>query len=212
MKHTSALVILALFSAGCAKRVPPASAAIAPLPPNSAEYVDLSPGWRLRMVAAVTKSGSFDAGYKVVKQEGNVIGMKASDDLIGYETAFWSVLARPGGGVFLQLASATLTVDGKPAPIEKPTRALIHAPRSARFIRIFYLTRKSDADHNMLIAGVSRLEQWEAFTQAFHGSPSGVCEIYAPKRHQYCEWIPAALAVRPEVPKIVDGTTEWPKQ
>lgn len=211
MKPAAAILLLFVLAAsGCAKHVPAAPIAIAPLPPNSSEYVDLSRGWRLRIVAAVTKSGKYDVDFKPVQQEGNVIALKA-DDVLGYETAFWSVVARSGGGVSIKLASAELTMAGKPSPIAQPTRALIHAPNSAHYIRIFYLTRKSDADHNMLIAGAPRMEQLEAFTRAFHDSPNDACDAYA-KRRQYCEWIPAGLAVRPEVPKIVDGVTQWPKQ
>ena len=150
-----AAIALLLLLAGCAPKRVPAGAAIAPLPPNDREYVDLSAGWRLRIVAAVTKSGKQEVEFTPVNQEGTVISLKVSDDVIGYETAFWSILARPGGGISLQLASAELTVNGNPGPLAKPTRALIHAPPSARFIRMFYLTRKSDADHNMAIADVS---------------------------------------------------------
>ena len=206
-----AAIALLLLLAGCAPKRVPAGAAIAPLPPNDREYVDLSAGWRLRIVAAVTKSGKHEVEFTPVKQEGNVITLKLSDDFIGYETAFWSILARPGGGISLQLASAELTVNGNPGPLAKPTRALIHAPPSARFIRMFYLTRKSDADHNMAIAGAAKRDRLEAFTRAFHDSPADACADFA-KQREYCEWVPAGVAVRPEVPKIVDGVARWPVQ
>ena len=206
-----AAIALLLVSAGCAPRRMPIPPAIAPLPPNDREYIDLSPGWRLRIVAAVTKSGKHEVEFTPVNQEGNVISLKVSDDLIGYETAFWSILARPRGGISLQLASAEVTVNGNAGPLAKPTRALIHAPRSARYIRMFYLTRKSDADHNMAIAGATKLERLEAFTRAFHDSPADACSDFV-KQSEYCEWVPAGVAVRPEVPKIVDGVAYWPQQ
>ena len=205
-----ALLLLLLVLAACGKKVK-APAAIAPMPPNSAEFVDLKPGWRLRIVAAVTKSGKQELDIKSVKTEGNVISLKVSDDFLGYETAFWSILPRSGGGVSLQLASATLTMDGKPSPITKPTRALISLRHSSRYVRAFYLTRKSTADHNMAIAGASRPDLLETFTKAFHDSPEETCADFI-KQRQFCEWVPPGVAVRPEAPKIVDGVTVWPPQ
>ena len=205
MKAAAVVFMVALV--GCTR----ARTTVVPLPSTDREYVDLAPGWRLRIVAPVTKSGSYDVKTEAVQQQGNVITLKSSDDLIGFETAFWSIKARPGGGVSIQLVSAELTVDGKPSAIAKPTRALLHVPQSARYVRAFYLTRKSDADHNMALAGAPRLDQLEAFTRAFHDSPNEACADYARQRH-YCEWIPAGMAVRPEAPRMVDGVTQWPKQ
>ena len=212
MKPAAAVGLMMIALAGCGgarSSKPPAVAAA--LPSTTREYVDLEPGWRLRIVAPVTRSGSYHVGVKPIEQQGNVISLKTSDDLIGYETAFWSIIARPGGGVSIRLASAELTLAGKPAPLPKPNRAVVHVPRSARFVRIFYLTRRSDADHDMALAGAARLDQLEAFTRAFRDSPSETCTD-RPKQRLYCEWIPAGMAVRPEVPKIVDGVTSWPSQ
>ncbi len=202
------------LTAGCGK--PPAKTTIAatvPAASNTArEYVDLEPGWRLRIVAPVTRSGSYEVKPQASQQRGNTISLKTGDDLIGYETAFWSIQARPGNrGVKVALASAELTINGSPSPIAEPTRAVVHVPPSVRYVRAFYLTRKSAADHNMALAGAARREQIEAFTRAFHHSPEVACSDFVRQRH-YCEWIPAQVAVRPEQPKIVDGVTQWPQQ
>ncbi len=204
--RAAALVFLVAL-VGCTRT----NTATVALPSITHEYIDLIAGWRLRIVAPVTKSGSYDVKTESSQQQGNVITLKSSDDLIGFETSFWSIKARPGGGVSILLASAELTVDGKPSAIAKPTRALLNVPNTARYVRAFYLTRKSDADHNMALAGAPRLDQLEAFTLAFRDSPNEACADYV-KQHHYCEWIPAGMAVRPEAPTIVDGVTQWPKQ
>ena len=54
-------------------------------------------------------------------------------------------------------------------------------------------------------------DRLEAFTRAFHDSPADACADFA-KQREYCEWVPAGVAVRPEVPKIVDGVARWPVQ
>ena len=204
-------MLIALAGCGVVKSTKSLPVAAALPSATTPEYIDLEPGSRLRIVAPVTRSGSYHVEVKPVEQKGNVISLKSSDDLIGYETAFWSVTARPGGGVSIRFDSAELTLDGKPAPLQKPNRAVVHVPRSARFVRIFYLTRKSDADHNMALAGAAGRDQIEAFTRAFHDSPTETC-VDRPRERIYCEWIPAGMAVRPEVPKIVDGVTRWPNQ
>ena len=172
------------------------------------EYVDLAPGWRLQIVAPVTASGSYNIKTAPAEQKGNVITLKASDDLLGYETASGVLLPRPGGGVALRLTSAELTRDGKPSPIASPTRALIHPPKYARFLRVFYLTRRSGADHDMAIMGAARLNQLEPLTQRMRESPDEAC-ANQPRARIYCEWIPAGMAVRPEFQKDVKGEMRW---
>jgi hypothetical protein len=195
---------------GCSGRSKTPAASTLPTPEATREYVDLKPGWFLRIVAPVTKSNGYVVGVQQQQQQpesqGSVITLKASDDLIGYETALWAVSARRGGGVSIRLESAELTTNGQATPIPAPTRAAVHVPTYARFIRIFYLTRKSDADHNMALAGVSRSDQLEDFTRAFREAPNKACASQ-PHERIYCEWIPVGMAVRPELPKTVDGAT-----
>jgi hypothetical protein len=207
-------IAILLAGTSCTSKVKPPAVAAATVPNGAPsvprDYVDVEAGWRLRVIAPVTKSGAYEAveTVKSPQSQGNVISLKASGDLIGYETALWTVSVRRGGGVSIRLFSAELTKDGQAAPITAPTRAAIHVPNYARFIRIFYLTRKSDADHNMALAGVSRADQLETFTRTLREAPNDACSN-RPREHIYCEWIPVGMAVRPEIPKIVDGVTRW---
>jgi hypothetical protein len=164
-------------------------------------------------MAPVTKSGAYlidilPSTGPTGQPRDNAIALKVSDDLVGYETAFWSVVARPGGGMSLRLASAELTKDGQPSPIDPPSRAVIHVPPYARFFRIFYLTRRSDADHNMALAGVGRLTTLEPFSRVLRESPNDACSNQ-PRERIYCEWIPAGMAVRPQAQKTENGVTRW---
>jgi hypothetical protein len=101
-----------------------------------------------------------------------------------------------------------MTTDGKAAPIAVPSRALVHVPGYARFLRIFYLTRQSEADHNMALTGVGRADRLEPLTRALRQDPNAAC-VNRPAERVYCEWIPAGMAVRPEVPKTVNGVKTW---
>jgi hypothetical protein len=206
----SAAFFLPLLLAGCAAKHGPV-AAVKPHPEHSREFVDLQAGWRLRIIAPVTKSGSYTVGTKPMSQQGKVITLKASDDLIGYETSYWALTARPGGGLSIRMTSALLTKAGVPEPILKPTRAAVHVPKYARFIRLFYLLRKSDADHDMAVLGAGRMDRLESLTQALRESPRNAC-VDQPRDRTYCEWVPAGMAVRQEVPKLVDGVMTWPER
>jgi len=208
MRATALILILAM-AAGCGRKsipVPAPEAAAVPQPIH--EYTDLEAGWRLKIVAPITKSGSLDVETQAVKSEGNVIALKVSDDVIGYETAYWAIEARRGGGVSVRLRSADMTTDGNSVPIASPKRALVRVPDYTRYLRIFYLTRRSDADHNMALTGVGKAEQLESLSRAMRENPDAACAS-RPNDRIYCEWIPTGMAVRPEVPKKVNGVTEW---
>ena len=206
-----ALIACLITLAGCAARKTPVAAAIKPLPDNHArEYVDLQAGWRLRIIAPITKSGTYALETRPAEQQGNVITLRTGGDLIGYETAYWAITARAGGGVSLHLTSAEMTTNGIAAPIPTPTRALVHVPKYAHFLRIFYLTRRSAADHDMALLGTARLDRLEEMTGRLRDDPREAC-VDRPSERVYCEWIPAGMAVRPQVPKTVDGVTKWPE-
>ncbi|HEY3738657.1 MAG TPA: hypothetical protein VGL53_02375 [Bryobacteraceae bacterium] len=208
------LTIVVIGTTSCAAKktanVLPDPAVANNVPAPIKEYVDLEPGWRLRIIAPITKSGSYSVKFDAVETAGHGVTLKTSDDLIGYETAYWAVTARPfGGGITIRLTSAELTKNGQPEPIAMPTRAAVHVPSYARFVRIFYLTRKSDADHNMAIAGVGRFDQLEAFSRALRESPNATCAS-SPRERIYCDWVPNGVAVRPEIPKKgATGEARW---
>jgi len=72
-----AVLGLVLMLAGCASRKAPASAR-APLPPNAIrEYIDLEPGWRLRIMAPITKSGAYNVITESASQQGGTIVLRA---------------------------------------------------------------------------------------------------------------------------------------
>jgi uncharacterized protein YceK len=206
------VVLMLLLLAGCnAKRAPvtPPQAVATTKAPNR-EYVDVEAGWRLRIIAPITRDGS---SISVVANEpaqsdaaSRTVTMKASDNLVGYETAFYDVAPRAGGGVQLRLASAEMTRNGVPELIATPAKALLHVAPRTNFIRIFYLIRKSESDHEMAVAGVDRADRLEPFTLQLKANPAGACRT---RGHIYCEWIPYGMAVRPELKKTINGVERW---
>jgi hypothetical protein len=200
--------ILFLMLGACTAKRPPLPAVTA-APGAQPDYVDIESGWRLQIVAPVTRDGTgaiMASAAADQDQATRTVTMKASDNLIGYETAFWDVAARAGGGIQLILTKAQMTRDGVPADIPAPTKAMLHVPKQARFLRLFYLIRKSESDHEMVMGGVDRADRLESFTTELRAHPTEACQT---RSHIYCEWIPYGMAVRPERKQTIDGVERW---
>ncbi|MGH9653642.1 MAG: hypothetical protein ACRD6B_09290 [Bryobacteraceae bacterium] len=151
-------------------------------------YMDLKPGWKLRIVVPLLKSGGFIAKDLSVGANGTL----SSKDLIGYTAFHYAVLGRRNGLVRLKFLSAVWNGN---AVVEPHSPALPFAlPTGTKHIRLVYLVRVSEADHNMAITASKSVEALNAFMQRFEQDPS-VCS----GSHQvFCSWVPAGIAVRPE--------------
>ncbi len=182
---------LLVATAACSRRTVavPASTTVSPAD-NS--YIDLQPGWTLRIVVPLLKSGGRYPNDAVVRQNGNTLTVK-SRDLIGYETSIYEV----GGNrksVQIEFASAETTRAGKTTPEPAAPALPFELPRRARHIRLIYLVRVSQADHNMAIVAAKHLDALNAFTARLKANPN-ICESSG---EISCTWVPMGVAVRPE--------------
>src|SRR5437899_8492177 len=130
----------AAISTGCASRSAPAIAA--PAAPTDAPYIDLEPGWRLRVVTPILKSGGYLLHTDDPEVSGNTIALSAADS-VGFETAYYAVKARRGGGVRIVFSAAGVTKQGQTSPELQPLAPLFDFPRAARYVRLLYLVRSS---------------------------------------------------------------------
>jgi hypothetical protein len=73
-------------------------------------------------------------------------------------------------------------------------------------LRLLYLQRASEADHNMAALGADRKDRLEALTRRVQTDPTACLGNVQP---EVCLWIPVGIAVRPEMVNMVDGTKEW---
>lgn len=182
--------VLATTAACSHRTVAVPAASNAAVPDNS--YIDLQPGWTLRIVVPLLKSGGTYPADSVVRTNGNTLTIR-SGDLIGYEASIYSVEGK-GKGVQIDFASAEVTRAGKTTAEPSAPALPFQLPRRARHIRLIYLVRISQADHNMAIVAANRLEALNAFTARFKADPK-ICTV----THEIaCYWIPAGVAVRPE--------------
>lgn len=67
-------------------------------------------------------------------------------------------------------------------------------PMQTEHIRLVYLMRVSEADHNMAIIASRRFDALNVFTKKFEKNPNA-CAI---SNRVFCAWVPAGIALRPE--------------
>jgi hypothetical protein len=167
--------------------VPAAPAAKWPV--KSPDFVDLVPG-SVRQVTPIFASGGFVAEGPQ-QQNGKVITLTGTD-LQGYETAIYSLKARSGGGVAVELESVETTKAGQTTKEAKPRVALFQFPGRVRYIRLLYLIRVSGSDHNMAVLGSDNVDRLNALTRQVQADPAGGCRNQG---RVYCSWVPQGIAV-----------------
>lgn len=153
-------------------------------------YIDLKAGWTVRIVVPILKSGVFRPELLPQKTEGNTISFSATD-LIGYTTSQYAVTGKEGK-VRLRFVSAEESREGNSAPLIHAPALPFELPRKTEHVRLVYLVRVSQTDHNMAIVAARRFEALSAFTNRLVDNPS-VCHSDA---QILCFWVPAGVAVR----------------
>lgn len=200
MRPVAQLVLACVLTACAPRRVQvPAPAATEP------NYIDLQPGWRLRVVTPILRSGGYRLQPLDQQAVGNTIAVSTGTDFLGYETAYYGVRAR-GRGVRVEFNSAEISQDGKTALQPQPVAHLFQLPRNARYVRLIYLLRTSQADHDMAVVATGEMDALATLTSEVQADPSSGCRTDSAR---FCSWIPAGIAVRPEIRKDVDGVNQW---
>jgi hypothetical protein len=187
------LLVAAVLLAGCAKRHP------VPLPPapvvRGPAFAELEAGWRVRVVTPLLKSGGFLLKATEQQEEGNTITLRAGDEFQGYETAIYGVGAHKKGGVQIALTEVTMNRNGQLTHPAKSFAPRLRQPARLRHVRLLYMLKVSDADHNMAVLAAADSVRLAALTQRVQAAPATECRV---SRNEYCEWIPAGVAVRAE--------------
>jgi hypothetical protein len=192
-----------VLQVGCTHRVqtsPAAAAQQAAIPPP---YVDLQSGWRVRVVTPLLKSGGYIVPSLAVSGA-DTTHLVAGDDLIGYEKDYYTVAARQDSGIALRLADAEVWEKGTPHPVHEPKLRVFQTSDDARYVRLVYLVRVSQADHDMAIIAAN---DPTALDQITHDVVDlARCEASS---LGICTWVPAGVAVAPEKLAKVKGKSDW---
>ncbi len=155
-------------------------------------FVDLQPGTTIRIVVPLLKSGQYRSDLVEQQSDGHTITMRAAD-LIGYTNSSYLVTGKVGS-VRLKFVSAEETRDGKAVALAEAPKLPFELPGKAAHVRLVFLVRVSQADHNMAILSAKRAERLDAFTKELVEDP-GICKAAG---DVFCAWVPAGVAVRPE--------------
>jgi hypothetical protein len=176
---------------------------------RNTDYIDLEPGWRLRVVTPILKSG----GYQL-RTDGQYVGgglpgsdrkltvTVAANDFVGYETSYYAVSEGRSGGVQINFSSAEVRQDERIVNQSQPLAQLFHLPGSARHVRLIYLVRVSKADHDMAVAAAGERVDLDPLTRLVQADPAN-CKK---GRRTFCSWIPVGIAVIPERPSPESAT------
>jgi hypothetical protein len=187
---------MAFLLSACAPRK--AHVAAVPAPPAGPRYyIDLQPGWRLRVVTPMLKSGGFRPKLEGEPGAGT---LTAGSDFLGYEVAFYAVTARK----IVFTAAEIHNKDGV-VPSAGPLAPLFRLPGETRYVRLIYLVRVSEADHDMAVVAASRKEALDPLTAQVRANP----ESCRGERATFCFWIPDGIAVTPEMRATAAGAEQW---
>jgi hypothetical protein len=149
-------------------------------------YVDLQAGWRIRVITPILKSGRFKPDLKETAVSGGAVELSAGDDLVGKQQ-----------GVDIKFVFAANTVKGETTRTAGPLLDVLKVPITNRFVRIVFLTRISQADHNQAILTAPSLTSLGTLTELVQADPVANCMSATGSN---CMWVPEGIAVRPEKP------------
>ena len=89
-----------------------------------------------------------------------------------FEIAHYSVAGQRRGRVRLQFVAADKSKDGKTVPEPRPPALPFALPPKAAYIRLLYLQRLSQADHNMAVLAADRMDILESATKQIRADPN----------------------------------------
>ena len=199
LRRLQCLAWLILLTACAARHAHAPVAAVQPIGPS---YIDLEPRWRLRVVTPILKSGGYLLNLTGQSESGGGVTLHAGDDFLGYEVAYYAVTARRG----VEFVSAEITRNGRTVAQPQPVAHLFQLPRGVRHVRLIYLVRVSQADHDMAVAAAKDMDALDALTRRVEANPADGCRS---DPGAFCAWIPAGIAVVPQFQKTIDGGVEW---
>ena len=162
----SALIVLA----ACSHKT--ANTPLAPgIAPENA-YFDLQPGSKLRVV----------------------LPLKSDQAQPSFEIAHYAIAGHRGRRVQLEFLSAEIANDGRMVSAPRAPDLPFGLPDKPTYIRLLYLQRLSDADHNMAVLAADRMTILEEATKQIRADPARC----ATADGVFCSWVPVHVAVRPD--------------
>jgi hypothetical protein len=140
-------------------------------------FVDLLPPFRIKIVVPIHEQGK----------------------VVGFETAWYTLTPRGrNDGHKLTLERVESFVGGKLNTQTKPSHASVLPPSTLSFYRLFFLTRRSPQDHDILLLGAKERQAIEAHSAAIRKQGESVCSTLQ-ARDVHCIKVPMHSAVSAEL-------------
>ncbi len=159
------------------------------------DWIELPPGTRLQLNAPILRDASAPAiGDAVIS--GLAVTVRASDNLIGFETITYDVRAQTGGpGAELVLRAVQKTIDGVEQSAARPSANYISLAADANLFRLVFKTGQTA--YTALLIGARSPAEMDTMTANLNS-----CTQLPPDR---CVAIPRSVGVSPVVPVLVNG-------
>lgn len=126
---------------------------------------------------------------------------------IGFETQYFHVDPAPDGdGSRLTLHAAEQIINDRRIVPATPEPVLTVSPE-ARYFRLFFLARRSAADHNIALLAAARQDALDLATPAFQQEPAEYCQ--SPRDRVACTLFPVNTAVGAELRVRVQRDTRY---
>jgi hypothetical protein len=141
---------------------------------RSSGYSDLWPGYRLRVVSPVFRDGA-PPGASALQPEskveaaagGLIVTAKASPDLIGYETAWYALEPRAGGGARIVPQYAEFHSEGEVTREPAPRRNHLAFDPAMAYFRLLFMARRTESnDHDIVVIAAATQPKLDEKTQA----------------------------------------------
>lgn len=130
--------------------------------------------------------------------------LHANDNFLGYETQYYR-LRKHRGELQLRFDSAETVQNGITSPVLVPSRDLFETARAAKRLRLVFLERASQSDHNMALVAANQDTTLNDITRDIQSNPESCRHL----RVGYCSWIPSGIAVRAELPVEAGKVIDW---
>jgi hypothetical protein len=147
------------------------------------------------VVTPILKSGGFVLDQLKAQQEGGDVIIKTGSDFVGYEISYYSVRERERAGGVIRFSSAEKVTNGKRTRESRPLVPLFDLPPGVEFVRLFFLTRVSPADHNQGILAAPSEDSLIQATRYLEADPERNCRT---EDGTVCFWISKGISVQPE--------------
>lgn len=153
-------------------------------------YVDVEPEYALSSVAPLLKPG--------------VATYRTPDDIAGYETIYYDVANRRGGGVKISVRSVEQNIQGTVTQVRRPATEVLRLPDSARYARYYFRMWSLAGDRKLAVLATSSPDRLTPMSRRFEADPENFCKSVKPSEAT-CVTVPTYMMIVPELKVSLNG-------